>query len=291
VIIERYFNKITIIGVGLLGASIGLALKEHSFKGIITGIERDEKRLKQAMSSGIIDNYTTAIEEAGKADLIIICTPVGSIAEIYEKIYPFLGGKTIVTDVGSTKCEILKKISGIEKKESYFIGSHPMAGSEKSGFEAASSELFNKSVVAVIKDKNTLNINLKKINCFWEFIGARVVNISSKEHDEIISETSHVPHIISCLVAYSCMKSKKSGNLYNNIYGNGLTGITRLALSDSKMWIDIFASNRKNILSVIKKYKQNLAFFEKLIIHEDYSRLKELLESVKSFREKLFFRK
>jgi prephenate dehydrogenase len=288
VIIEKYFNRIIIIGVGLLGASIGLALKERSFKGVITGIGRDEKKLRKAMSAGIIDNYSTSIEaEAGSADLIIICTPVGAISDIYKKIYSLLGKNTIVTDVGSTKYKILKEISAIEKGNSHFIGSHPMAGSEKSGFEFGSSGLYNESVVAVIKDNNTSNKNLKKINSFWECIGARVVNISSKEHDEIVGETSHVPHIISSLVAYSCMMDKKSRNIFNGIFGNGLIDITRLASSDPGIWIDIFASNKKNILNTIKEYKKNLDLFERLLLAEDYGRLKKVLEDVKSFRGKL----
>ena len=115
-IIERYFKNIVIIGVGLLGGSIGLALKQRSFKGNVTGIGKDEKKLIRAQSIGIIDKYSISMQtEVRNADLIIICTPINSIAEIYKNIYPFLQAETIVTDVGSTKHELLKKISMIEK--------------------------------------------------------------------------------------------------------------------------------------------------------------------------------
>ncbi|MFH0975202.1 MAG: prephenate dehydrogenase [Spirochaetota bacterium] len=284
----QHFNRIAIVGVGLLGGSIGLALKERSFKCRITGIGRDEKKLVKAQSSGIIDAYSTSIEsETANADLVVICTPVCSIAEIYKKIYPFLRSDTLVTDVGSTKHKLLKDISKIEKGQSFFIGSHPMAGSEKNGHEAASANLFNRSIVAVINDKNTSQENLKKINAFWEFIGAIVVNLTSAEHDKIVSETSHVPHLISCLTAYACMKSSRSKDLFNNIYANGLLDLTRLSQADPSMWMDIFSSNRENILNVIKKYKKHFALIEKLLSNKDYDKFNKLLRDVKTFRENL----
>ena len=178
---DHFFKRITIIGVGLLGASIGLALKDRGFKGRILGVGRDEKKLIKAKSAGIIDAYSASMEgEACDADLIIICTPVGTIPGIYKKIYPYLNEKTIVTDVGSTKHKLLKDISSIEKKGSHFIGSHPMAGSEKSGAEAGSADLFKKAIVAVINNKDTSKDNLKKINSFWEYVGGNVVNLPSE---------------------------------------------------------------------------------------------------------------
>ncbi len=273
-IVDKQFRKISIIGVGLIGGSIGMALKERSFNGIITGIERSRKKLIKAKDAGIIDDYSTSIKSAKNADLIVICTPVSSITGIYRTLYPLIDPKAIVTDVGSTKEKIMHEISKIEKEKRCFIGSHPIAGSEKSGFESASSHLFDKSVVAVIKNSNTDNNKLEKINSFWKYLGASTVNLSSKEHDQTVALTSHIPHIISCLTAYSCMKNDKNNNKFRDIYGNGL-------------WMDIFASNKKNILNGLKQYRQYISLFERLIRNNDHNKLRQIMNSIKLYRKVL----
>ncbi|MCS7230518.1 MAG: prephenate dehydrogenase [Elusimicrobiota bacterium] len=252
-------NNVTIIGVGLIGGSIGLALKEKT-QIKITGYGRDIERLKLAKEFGCIDNYTTDLKHSVEyADLVIVATPVELIGDFIIKILPYLKDECIVIDVGSVKYEIIKKVSKEIKKykKISFIGCHPIAGSEKTGFEFANKDLFRDSVCVVCYyEKLASKEAYNKVKTFWELLGAKVINIDAKKHDKILSKTSHFLHVISYLIVNHVGKNKE----YLNFTAGAYRDMTRIAASNPNLWAQICMMNKdfleKDIDDFIKKLKE-----------------------------------
>jgi len=251
---------VAIFGVGLIGGSIGLALKKSRFKiKKIIGLGRNIKRLKIAQKLGAIDEFTTNFQKAVRnADIIFICFPVALIPSTVKKILPFCKKEAVITDVGSVKQSIVKEIENyIFSKNSSgpaFIGGHPIAGSEKTSVKYASENLFKNAVVVLTPTKTSGKNSLKKIKQIWENMNAKVRIMSPEKHDKILSFTSHLPHVI----AFSLV------NTVDNLEytGGGFKDTTRIASSDF-MWADIIWENRSNIIYSIRKFKQELLKIEK----------------------------
>ena len=252
---------VAIFGVGLIGGSIGLALKKSRFKiKKIIGLGRNIKRLKIAQKLGAIDEFTTNFQKAVRnADIIFICFPVALIPSTVKKILPFCKKEAVITDVGSVKQSIVKEIENyIFSKNSSgpaFIGGHPIAGSEKTSVKYASENLFKNAVVVLTPTKTSGKNSLKKIKQIWENMNAKVRIMSPEKHDKILSFTSHLPHVI----AFSLV------NTVDNLEytGGGFKDTTRIASSDFRMWADIIWENRSNIIYSIRKFKQELLKIEK----------------------------
>ena len=280
------FNKITIIGVGLIGGSLGLALKEKKPNFKIIGIDK-QKIIKKAIARGAIDEGTVNLEEGIKeADIIIIATPVKTILDILTQIAPFLKKGCLVTDTGSIKQKIVQKANKTLFKDVFFIGGHPMAGSEKYGIESADPYLFhNKTYILTPTHKNNLGA-LEKISSLIKVIGAKRLILDPLEHDKIVSAVSHLPQIIavSLINAIGELALRGNNNNYFKAVGEGFKDITRIASSSYKMWEDICDTNQENILEMIQEFKNYLEVMEDKLKNNPNS-LKEEFQEAQMLRK------
>jgi len=282
------FKKITIIGVGLIGGSLGLALKEKKPNFKIAGIDK-QTIIEKAITRGAIDEGTVNLEEGIKeADIIIIATPVKTILNILTRINPFLKKGCLVTDTGSTKKQIVQKANKILSEDIFFIGGHPVAGSEKCGIESADPCLFhNKTYILTPAPKSNLRA-LEKMSLLIKMIGAKELILDPLEHDRIVSAVSHLPQIIavSLINAIGELALRGNNNNYFKAVGEGFKDMTRITSSPYKMWEDICETNQENILEMIQEFRNYLGILEDKLKNNP-SRLKEEFQKAKILRKKL----
>ena len=266
---------VSIIGVGLIGGSIGLAIKSEvrspKSKVKIIGIGRNLKRLKLAKKIGAVDEITIDIKEGVKdADIVFVCLPVGLIAKTIKSIFPYCKKDTIITDVGSVKQPIVNDIEKFLTTHhlpltTAFVGGHPIAGSEKTSVKYASAELFQNAIVVLTPTKKTDKNALGIVKKLWEKMKAKVKIMSPACHDKILSMTSHLPHV----VAFALVNSADNFEFA----GNGFKDTTRIASSDPEMWADIIFNNRTNIRQAIKRIKFELEKIEKAKTKEELAKI------------------
>jgi len=285
---ESDFKKITIIGVGLIGGSFGLALKEKKLNFKIVGVDKPEI-IKKAIARRAIEEGTVNLEEGIKeADIVIIATPVKTILNILTQIDPFLKKGCLVTDTGSTKGQIVERANKVLSKDVFFIGGHPMAGSEKYGIEEADSHLFqDKTYILTPANKSNL-MALEKIFLLINTIGAKRLILDPLEHDRIVGAVSHLPQIIAVSLISTIGELALLGN--NNNYfkavGNGFRDMTRIASSPYKIWEDICETNQENILEMIQKFRNYLGVIEDKLKNNPSS-LKEEFQKASKLRESI----
>ncbi len=262
------FKKISIIGVGLIGGSIGLAVKKFKLADEVVGLTSHKGTLKKALKSKAIDKGSLDLGECVKdADLVILAAPVAEMKNILKSISPYLKSGCIITDIASTKQEIVKISEKILPKDVFFIGAHPMAGSEKRGVDFAAANLFNDSVLIVTPTSKTNKKSLTKISQFWHKIGARVVSLSPKKHDEVVASVSHLPHAI----AVSLMNAVNISD--HKFAGGGFKDLTRIAKSSEIIWQGIFASNSREIVKKIDIFIKELNEFKKVLKKSDKKKI------------------
>ncbi len=274
----RLFNKVAIIGTGLIGGSLALAIKNKGLAGEIIGVSRHKKTLLLAKRIGAIDKGARDLKVIQDADLVILATPVSTIIKLAVKISKIIKKECLVTDVGSTKQAIVSKL---ERIFPCYVGSHPLAGSEKRGVLNADARLFKDSLCILTATKNTHKVAQEKIKRLWNNLGAKVIFVAPDAHDKILSFVSHLPH----LVAFSLIGAVP-GN-YLKFASTGLKDTTRVAASDSEMWSDIFLSNQKNVLKSIGLFQNNLSLIKSAIQRKDKKLLNKVLENAKEKREAL----
>ena len=283
---ESDFKKITIIGVGLIGGSLGLALKEKKPNFKIIGIDKQEI-IEKAIARGAIDEGTVNLEEGIKeADIIIIATPVKTILNILTQINPFVKKGCIVTDIGSTKKQIVERANRALSKDIFFVGGHPMAGSEECGIESADLHLFhNKTYILTPTHKSNL-VALEKISLLIKMVGAKKLILDPLEHDRIVGVVSHLPQIIAVSLINTTGELALQGN--NNNYfkaiGEGFKDMTRIASSPYKIWEDICDTNQENILEMIQEFRNYLEVIEDKLKNSPNS-LKEEFQKASKLRE------
>ena len=277
-------NKITIIGVGLIGGSLARALKSNNLANIVFGYGRDQNRLEAATKEGIIDQYSTDLKIAvDGADIVVIATPVGSFESLLYDLKPLITQHMIVTDVGSTKSSIANSAKHIlDEMLSNFIPAHPIAGKEKSGFEASDAGLFlNKKVIITPLDTN-LPVSINTIKKMWEDVGANVDFMSSESHDELLGMTSHLPHML----AFSLVNYLVSQNPSASIYAaGGFKDFSRIASGDAVMWSDICLNNKAQIIKHIKNYQKTLDSLVSSIDNENNDELEAFFGNAKKTRD------
>ena len=276
------FKKISIVGVGLIGGSIGLAVKKSKLAGEITGLTSCKTTLKRAVRSKAIDKGTLDLGECVKdSDLVILAVPVTEMKNIITLISPHLKKGCIVTDIASTKQEVVKIAEQILPKEIFFVGTHPMAGSEKRGVDFATANLFKDSVLIVTPTTKTNKKCLNKVNRFWCELGARVVSLSPKKHDEVIASVSHLPHAI----AVSLMNAVNVSEL--KFAAGGFKDVTRIAESSEIIWRGIFASNSKEIVKKINIFIEELNEFKKALKNACKAKIKLKLTQASKKRSQI----
>ena len=277
-------NKITIIGVGLIGGSLAKAIKENNLAKVVFGFGRDLNRLEKAKKANVIDQFSTNLKDAiNDSDIVIIATPVGSFKEILIEIKPFLTSKIVISDVGSTKTNIASIVSQtLGDYSNYFIPAHPIAGKEKSGFEASEANLFNnrKVIITPLETSSPDSINL--IQKMWEGTGADVDFMSPESHDELLGMTSHLPHMLAFSLVNYLISKNPSASIYA---AGGFKDFSRIASGDAVMWRDICIQNKDQIISHIKGYQKTLNSLVDAIENENSDELDLLFTSAKKTRD------
>ncbi|MAK18990.1 MAG: prephenate dehydrogenase/arogenate dehydrogenase family protein [Candidatus Pelagibacterales bacterium] len=282
-------NNLLIIGCGLIGSSI---LRACSKKKVVKNIFVKEKSKLNIKKLKRLKNKFTIVNDLEqiipKMDLVIICTHMSEYEKIISSISKYLNAKTILTDVASSKEKIIKISNKKLKKGISWISSHPISGSEVSGPEHGSENLFNNKWCILIKEKKTNIKNLKMLSKFWKRLGSKIVIMDAKKHDLIFSLTSHLPH----LIAYNLIKTatdfekRRKYNLINFSAG-GLRDFSRIAASNEIMWRDIFFSNNNNLSRVIDLFISNLKSFKKDILKNNNKVVLRKLKDAKKVRKKI----
>ena len=274
----KLFERIAIVGTGLIGGSLALAIKKHHLAEEVIGVSRHMKSLKLAKKKGAIDRASQSLEIIKDADFVILATPVDVILEQASRIAKIIKKDCLVTDVGSTKEKIVAKL---EKTFANYIGSHPLAGSEKRGISSAKADLFKHSLCILTPTALTDKKSLRLLSKFWNKVGARVETLDPKRHDKILSFVSHMPHIAAFSLIGAVPKQ------FLKFASGGLKDTTRIAASDSELWAEIFLSNSKNVLQAIKALKGNILEIEKEIKNRDKKKLSINIEKARLKRETL----
>ncbi len=272
---EPFVKTMLVVGVGLLGGSIAAAAKERQLAERIIGVGRSKQRIDQAVEAGILDTGTTDLEmAANQADLIIFCTPVDCIAQGMISIHPHLRDDCLVTDVGSTKKEICQQIdNALGKGKHQFVGSHPLAGSEKTGFEHSSPQLFEQAAVVITPQSETSEFRTNFLVRFWAALGAKTYLMSPENHDKTLAMTSHLPHLVASALA-ATVKEKDLP-----LAATGYADTTRIAAGDPELWTSIFLQNSTAMLEAAEEFQQQLTAMIDAIRQGEQEQLTELLET------------
>ena len=274
----KLFNKVAIIGVGLIGGSIGLCIKKRKLAREVIGISRHRRTIYLAKREGAIDRGCLNISVVKDADLVILAAPVSSIISIGIKVKSLIRSDTLVADTGSTKKIVVKTL---EKAIPNFVGSHPLCGSEKQGVLNSDEDLFCGSLCVLTPTKKTSRIALSKIRRFWTQLGSRVIYLDPAVHDYFIASVSHLPHI----VASSLIKSVPYKSFF--LASSGLRDTTRIAASAPELWKDILLTNSKNVLRSLNRFERSLLSIKSAIIKKDAKTLLRILEQERLKRQSL----
>ena len=282
------FNKISIIGCGLIGSSILRAVEEKKLATKISAYDKSSKvidYLKKNFSVEICSNISDVVKDS---DLVVIASPLSSYKEILLSIHTSLKKNVILTDTGSAKKEVNKIISNLNLKNINWIASHPIAGTEYSGPEAGFASLFKNRWCIISADKEVAEDKIKSLENFWSKLGSKTKLMTFEDHDYVLSLTSHLPHA----VAYSIVKTaiNKEDKFKDDVIqysAGGLRDFTRIAASDPLMWKDIFIDNNVNILKVLDNYSKNLNEIKDAIKNKDSKKLIEIFSSTKKVRKEI----
>ena len=283
------FRKVCIIGCGLIGSSIARAIKKKKLSNKIVSSNRSQITNKKVVKLKVVDDSSADIKKMVRgSDLVIIATPLSSYKNVIFKIKNSLKNEAILTDVGSVK---KKAISLIEKnipKNISWISSHPIAGTEESGPDSGFADLFKNRWCILTPSKQTKNKDIRLLERFWKKIGSRVDIMDAKQHDYILSITSHIPHLIAYNIVHTTLNVKKKKNRDVIKYSaGGLRDFTRIAASNPIMWRDIFIQNRANTSNMIDKFIENLKDLKKAIKNKNEKKLEKIFTKTKSIRKEI----
>jgi prephenate dehydrogenase len=277
------WNNVAIIGVGLIGGSIGLALRDRNLAGQIIGIGRREASLKAALAHGCVTQTTTDLATGVRqADLVIVCTPVDSIAHFAQQAAQYCPPNCLITDAGSTKEKIVTAIEAANLKQP-FLGSHPIAGSEKNGPEAAAANLFNDRITVITPTAKTNPAATTTIKVLWQSLGSRVIEMSPAAHDALLARTSHLPHLVAAALAAATPADDQTLSLT----GTGWSDTTRIAAGDPALWREIFLANKDATLKALADFETVLKTWREALHSANGPLLTDLLQEGKRRRDAL----
>ncbi len=279
-------KKVAIIGLGLMGGSLGLALKQRGLAVVSASARREETR-RLALSMGAADEVYASPQDALRgADVAVFCTPVCSIPALARDCLSAFEPGCVVTDVGSTKVDLVRDMTSLFRGHSLvFVGSHPMAGSEKTGMEVANAELYGNAVTAVTPVEGTPESALAVIEQLWRGVGAKVVRLSPASHDELVARSSHLPHFIAALLVESAGRNLPVD--LEKFCGPGFRSTTRVAAGSPEMWHDIVKTNRVAILAELRAFEQELGVLIGNIEAQNFAEIKTFLERARQRRHQL----
>lgn len=279
-------ERMVIIGLGLIGGSLGLAARQRGLCKQVVACGRDPQKLQGAVERGIVDAVSVSWAEAvSGADLVVVATPVGAVEEVLKKIAPHLGPETIITDVGSTKCSVIdaaRRVFG--ELPSGFIPGHPIAGTEFSGFEHALADMFVDHKVILTPQAESSPVAVARVSRLWREVGAEVVELTGEVHDRVLGATSHLPHML----AFALVKMLADGDDHQAIFdfaAGGFKDFTRIVSSDPVMWRSIALANRTELVKLLTGYQQLLGEMMTSLDGGDGDYLQRLFGDAKSARD------
>jgi prephenate dehydrogenase len=280
------WEKVTLVGVGLLGGSLGRALRARKLAKSVVGLVRREATLAEATACYAVDHATLNPEEAvNGADLVVLCTPLEAMSSIATRLLPFLREDVLLTDVGSVKQVVTCEMESVLANHSgVFVGSHPMAGGEKSGVAHSTEDLFEKAICAVTPIKSTPREAVGQIDALWESVGARTLEMDPKTHDQLVSRASHLPHVLSSLLA-SYVLDPKADPLQKSLCASGFRDTTRIAEGDVTMWRDILLQNNQQVIETLDEYLDELKGFRDLLAANDHESIASILKQASDRRK------
>lgn len=275
-------SRLTIIGVGLIGGSIGIDVRKKKLAKEVVGVVRRPESVDECVRLGAVDKATLDARDGVKdADLVILATPISLMVQIAKDIKGYVNKETVVIDVASVKGRLVSQLEKV--LGSNYIGTHPMAGSEKRGVTGATEGLFNGTVSIITPTQKTRPKFLKIVREFWNSLGAKTIVLSQNEHDKLVSLTSHLPH----LIAASMVNNIKDEPKAIDCIGPGFRDSTRIAKSAPELWEEICEWNKKEILLSIDKFQKELSELKAHIEKDDWNDLLNKLQSAKDIRDKL----
>jgi len=283
---EHRVDTVCIIGTGLIGGSLALAIRQAGFCKEIVGAGRTEATLVKAVELGVIDRYDTSISNAAQdADIIVVCVPLGSMQAVFEQINAAEIENTIITDAGSAKQSVIDEAEFVFGEGfKNFVPGHPIAGTEQSGVSAAFPELYQNRRVILTPTENTSVDALEKVRAMWQSAGAEVETMSAEHHDLVLAGTSHLPHLLAFGLV-DCLNNLEDVDEIFRFAAGGFRDFTRIASSDPVMWRDICLSNRDEVMVMMRRFGVEMEKMYKALEAGDGEMLKEIFERAKKARD------
>lgn len=280
------WEKVALIGVGLLGGSLGLALKQRGLAKRVHGYVRRSSSVQECQDLGVVDEATQNLSSAVEgADLVILCTPLSQMRELAVGMVPALRHGAFVTDVGSVKASVVRQVEPlITGAGAHFVGSHPMAGSEKMGVGAAQPSLFAQAVCVITPTPRSSPEAVHAVKTLWQSVGAQVLTLSPEVHDEFVSRSSHLPHVVAAELA-NYVLSPAYPREQALLCANGFRDTTRIASGSPEMWRDIAVANRKNLARVLGVFIEDLQELQLALERADTKTITEFFETAKHRRD------
>jgi prephenate dehydrogenase len=277
------FDTVAIVGVGLIGGSIGLAVRERKLARSVIGIGRRESSLKAAENVGAVDRTTIELADGvAQAEVIVVCTPVDTVAKVVLEAATSCPAGALITDAGSTKQSIVSAVETAWKmprdKGPHFVGSHPVAGDHRTGPSHARADLFVGRLVVVTPTAGSSAGAVERVTEFWQALGAVVSTMTPAEHDAALAATSHLPHLVAAALAVATPERLLP------LAASGWRDTTRIAGSDPALWRPIFSTNRGPVLAALEEFEQTIGKLREALQHEDDRQLQDLLEQAQRMK-------
>jgi prephenate dehydrogenase len=279
-------RRLAVVGLGLLGGSVARAARARGLVREVVGVGRRREALDPALAEGTIDRATTDLAEGvGGADLVVLATPVATLETLLPEVWRAAPDEALLTDVGSTKGGIVRTAERLAARRSLaFVGSHPMAGSERSGYAASRADLFEGALVILTPTGETPPLAAKRVAGFWEALGARVMAMEPEEHDRAVAAVSHLPHLAAAALVDAVARLCPGAF---EVAAAGFKGTTRIAAGDARLWREIFLSNRPALAEALGAFRAALADLEELVASGDAEGLERALERIRQIRSRL----
>jgi prephenate dehydrogenase len=280
------WRKVTLIGVGLLGGSLGLALRKRAFAGQVWGYVRRESSIQECLRAGAVDHATVDLSVAVQgADLVILCTPLFQMPELSREIGRHISQGALVTDVGSVKGPLVAQLEPLfAARGAFFVGSHPMAGSEKMGVAAAREDLFSNAICVVTPTKYSDPGKVTETESLWSTVGSRVLRLSPELHDQFVARSSHLPHLLAAQLAAFVLDSANAPE-QGKLCANGFRDTTRIASGSPEMWRDIVLMNRSEVLVALDQFADRLQAFRAVLEKGDSAAIEDFFGTAKKLRD------
>ncbi len=280
------WKKVSLLGVGLLGGSLGKAVKQRRLAELVAGYVRRAASVRECERLGAVDFATCDLPKAlAGADLVVLCTPVAQMLPLVQRMLPFLEPGAIVTDVGSVKHSVVRELERlVANADAHFVGSHPMAGSEQTGVSAAQADLFFNAVCVLTPTRRTNPAALRKVEKLWKDVGARLLRLSPEAHDRFVSRSSHLPYVVAAHLANFALNPTHP-KAQVQLCANGFRDTTRVASGSPEMWRDIVLANREYVLRGLTELTGDLRAFKRMLTRADSQSILRLFQEAKRRRD------